>query len=128
MTIAVTAGLLPGTVNNTATVKAAEADPNMANNSSTATTEVGLLGVVASASPTPTPTPTPTPSPTVLGENFRRGRALPVTGPRFPLGLLGLLGLCLLGAGVVLVRRGRARAAAEVRGETPGSRGRGERD
>jgi uncharacterized repeat protein (TIGR01451 family) len=124
VTVAVTGGLLPGTVANTATVKGAEADPNTANNSSTATAEVTLLGPAVAT--TPTPTPTPTPSPTVLGQNFQRGRALPVTGPRFPLGPLGLLGLCLLVAGVVLVRRGRGRSPAEAPGETPGSRG--ERD
>jgi uncharacterized repeat protein (TIGR01451 family) len=108
-TVVVTAGLLPGTLHNTATVKANEADPNLTNNTSTAATDVGLLPVVAPVTtPTP-PTPTPTPSTSVLGTNISRGPALPVTGPHFPLGALGVLGLCLLGAGMVIVRRARAR-------------------
>lgn len=66
-------------------------------------------------SPTP-PAPTPTPSTSVLGSTFSQGRALPVTGPRFPLGLLGLLGACLIGVGVVIVRKTRERAVRrEVR-------------
>jgi uncharacterized repeat protein (TIGR01451 family) len=108
-TVVVTAGLLPGTLPNTATVKATEADPNLANNTSTATTDVGVLPVVAPVTtPTP-PAPTPTPSTSVLGTNISRGPALPVTGPHFPLGPLGVLGLCLLGAGMVIVRRARTR-------------------
>jgi uncharacterized repeat protein (TIGR01451 family) len=106
-TVAVTGGLLPATLSNTATVKASEADPNLANNTSAATTALGLLPVVAPVtSPTP-PAPTPTPSTSVLGSTFSQGRALPVTGPRFPLGLLGLLGACLIGVGVVIVRKTR---------------------
>lgn len=106
-TVAVTAGLLPGTLNNTASVKASEADPNLANNTATATTTVGLLPVTAPVA-TPTPPP-PSPSPSVLGATFGQGRALPVTGPRLPIGLLALLGLCLIGVGVVTVRRSRSR-------------------
>jgi uncharacterized repeat protein (TIGR01451 family) len=108
-TVVVTAGLLPGTLHNTATVKANEADPNLTNNTSTATTDVGLLPVVAPVTtPTP-PRPTPTPSTSVLGTNISRGPALPVTGPPFPLGALGVLGLCLVGAGLAIVRRARTR-------------------
>jgi hypothetical protein len=44
-----------------------------------------------------------------FGTNVSRGPALPVTGPHFPLGPLGVLGLCLLGAGMVIVRRARTR-------------------
>jgi hypothetical protein len=58
--------------------------------------------------PTP-PVPTPTPSTSVLGTNISRGPALPVTGPPFPLGALGVLGLCLLGAGMAIVRGARTR-------------------
>jgi uncharacterized repeat protein (TIGR01451 family) len=106
-TVAVTGGLVPATLNNTASVKGSEADSNLANNTSTATTALGLLPVVAPVtSPTP-PAPTPTPSTSVLGSTFSRGRALPVTGMRFPLGLLGLLGACLIGVGVVIVRKTR---------------------
>ncbi|MEA2587090.1 MAG: trimeric autotransporter adhesin [Actinomycetota bacterium] len=107
-TVAVTGGLLPGTIHNTATVKASEADPNLANNTSTSSTDVGLLPVVAPVTtPTPPPLPTPTPSTSVLGTNISRGPALPVTGVGFPLGLLGLLGVCLIGAGVAVVRKTR---------------------
>jgi uncharacterized repeat protein (TIGR01451 family) len=109
-TVAVTAGLLPGTLNNTASVKATEADPNLANNTSTATTNVGLLPVTAPVA-TPTPPASPTPSPSVLGATFAPpGKALPVTGPRFPLGLLGLLGVCLVGAGLLIGRKARGRS------------------
>jgi uncharacterized repeat protein (TIGR01451 family) len=109
-TVAVTGPLLPGTIHNTATVKASEADPNLANNTSTSSTDVGLLPVVAPVTtPTPPPLPTPTPSTSVLGTNISRGPALPVTGPHFPLGALGVLGLCLLAAGMVIVRRTRTR-------------------
>ena len=108
-TVAVTAGLLPGTLNNTASVKASEADPNLANNTSTAMTNVGLLPVTAPvATPTPPP-PSSTPSPSVLGATFGQGRALPVTGTRLPIGLLALLGVCLIGVGMVTIRRGRSR-------------------
>ncbi|HMC03903.1 MAG TPA: DUF11 domain-containing protein, partial [Actinomycetota bacterium] len=108
-TVAVTAGLLPGTLDNTTSVKASEADPNLTNNTSTAATNVGLLPVTAPvATPTPPP-PSPTPSPSVLGPTFGQGRALPVTGSRLPVGSLALLGLCLIGVGVVTMRRGRAR-------------------
>jgi len=107
-TVAVTAGLLPGTLNNTASVKATEADPNLANNTATATTNVGLLPVTAPVA-TPTPPP-PSPSPSVLGAVFGQGKALPVTGPRFPLGLLALIGVCLVGAGVLLGRKARGRS------------------
>src|SRR5438876_2171929 len=107
-TVAVTAGLLPGTLNNTASAKASEADPNLANNTSTTATNVGLLPVTAPvATPTPPP-PSPTPSPSVLGPTVGQGRALPVTGSRLPVGLLALLGVCLIGVGVVTIRRGRA--------------------
>jgi uncharacterized repeat protein (TIGR01451 family) len=122
-TVVVTAGLLPGTLHNTATVNATEADPNLANNTSTATTDVGLLPVVAPVTtPTP-PAPTPTPSTSVLGTNISRGPALPVTGPHFPLGALGVLGLCLVGAGLVIVRRTRVLPPAEVGRDNEGSRG-----
>ena len=90
---------------NCASVKASEADPNLANNTATAATNVGLLPVTA---PVATPTPPP-PSPSVLGPTFGQGRALPVTGSRLPVGSLALLGLCLIGVGVVTMRRGRAR-------------------
>jgi uncharacterized repeat protein (TIGR01451 family) len=107
-TVVVTGPLLPGTIHNTATVKASEADPNLANNTSTSSTDVGLLPVVAPVTtPTPPPLPTPTPSTSVLGTNISRGPALPVTGVGFPLGLLGLLGVCLIGAGVAVVRKTR---------------------
>ncbi len=106
-TVAVTAGLLPGTLNNTTSVKASEADPNLTNNTSTATTNVGLLPVTAPLATLTPPPPSPTPSPSVLGAAFGQGKALPVTGPRFPLGLLGLLGVCLIGIGVVIVRKTR---------------------
>ncbi|MEA2504768.1 MAG: hypothetical protein QOG36_1811, partial [Actinomycetota bacterium] len=70
--------------------------------------DVGLLPVVAPVTtPTPPPLPTPTPSTSVLGTNISRGPALPVTGVGFPLGLLGLLGVCLIGAGVAVVRKTR---------------------
>jgi uncharacterized repeat protein (TIGR01451 family) len=111
-TVAVTAGLLPGTLNNTASVKATEADPNLANNTATATTNVGLLPVTAPVA-TPTPPP-PSPSPSVLGATFGQGRALPVTGTRLPIGLLALLGVCLIGVGLVTIRRGRAPRPAEA--------------
>ena len=107
-TVAVTAGLLPGMLSNSVSVKASEADPNSSNNTSTATTNVGLFPVTAPvATPTPPP-PSPTPSPSVLGATFGQGRALPVTGSRFPVVLLGLLGVCLIGVGLVTIRRGRA--------------------
>jgi len=106
-TVAVTAGLLPGTLNNTASVKASEADPNLANNTSTATTTVGLLPVTAPvATPMPPPIPAPNPSATAP---FGQGKALPVTGTQVPVGLLALVATCLIGVGIVTVRRGRAR-------------------
>lgn len=56
------------------------------------------------------PTPTPSPSTTVLGTSFTKAKpTLPVTGPTAPLGLLGLLGLGLVGAGIGLLVRGRLR-------------------
>jgi uncharacterized repeat protein (TIGR01451 family) len=106
-TVVVTGPLLPGTAHNTATVKASEADPNLANNTSTENTDVGLLPVVAPVTTPAPPTPTPTPSTSVLGTNISRGPALPVTGVRFPVGLLGLLGVGLIGVGVAVVRKTR---------------------
>jgi len=59
----------------------------------------------------------------VLGTNISRGPALPVTGPHFPLGALGVLGLWLVGAGMVIVRRTRVRPPAEVSRDSEGNRG-----
>jgi uncharacterized repeat protein (TIGR01451 family) len=126
-TVSVTAGLLPGTLQNAVTVKASEADPDLSNNSSTATTNVGLLPVVAPVStPTP-PVPAPTPSPSVLGATFGQGKALPVPGPRFPLGLLALIGICLIGVGTVTIRRSRLPRPADASHDDGGDGDRGDR-
>jgi uncharacterized repeat protein (TIGR01451 family) len=116
-TIVVSAPLLPGTLTNTASAKGAEADPDSSNNSSSATTQVSLLPVPpAPPGPTPSPTlsPTPSPSPSVLGEQIPRPGELPRTGPALPLGLLALLGSCLIGIGTALVVRRRARSAQSL--------------
>lgn len=112
-TIVVSAPLLPATLTNTATVKGAEADPDTSNNSASATTQVNLLPPPPPPpGPTPgptTPSPSPAPSPSVLGEQIPLPGELPRTGPALPLGLLAVLGSCLLGIGTALVVRRRAR-------------------
>ncbi len=81
VTVAVSAGLLPGSAVNTASVTSTVPDPNPADDSSTATTVVGLLPVPVA------PTPTPTTSPSVLPFNIVR--PIPVTGPGYPVGRSG---------------------------------------
>lgn len=68
--------------------------------------------VVVSAVPSsPSPARTPTPATTVLGTSTTRKPILPVTGPGFPAGPLGLLAVGLIAAGGALLRRSRRRTA-----------------
>jgi hypothetical protein len=65
--------------------------------------------VVVNTAPTkPAPTPTPTPSTSVLGTSLNKRPALPVTGPNVPVGPLGILGVGLVVAGALLLRRRRS--------------------
>ena len=67
--------------------------------------------VVVNAAPkAPAPTPKPTPSTSVLGASLSRKPILPVTGPGVAVGSLGVVGLVLVAAGAVLVRRRRSGA------------------
>jgi LPXTG-motif cell wall-anchored protein len=63
--------------------------------------------VVVNAAPTK-PTPTPTPSTSVLGTSQNKKAPLPVTGPSVPVGPLGILGVGLVVAGALLLRRRRS--------------------
>jgi hypothetical protein len=63
--------------------------------------------VVVNVAPTK-PAPTPTPSTSVLGSTITKKPPLPVTGPGVPVGPLGVLGVVLVVAGAVLLRRRRS--------------------
>ena len=74
--------------------------------------ENGESVVVSAPSPGPSrAAPTPTPSSSVLGAAITKKPTLPVTGPSFPIGPLGLVGIAFVAGGAVLLRRRRSGSA-----------------
>jgi uncharacterized repeat protein (TIGR01451 family) len=118
ITIVVNAPLTPGLITNTAAVTTNAFDPSTANNSAIETTLVGE-GAPPTQTPTNTPTNTPTRTPTSVPTNTptstptavaatptRTATAIAnVVVPTLSFPMLALLGLALVGAALLFLRR-----------------------